>query len=386
MRNRKARYGEQKLLELIDKEMQSKSNLDYSQIKDQITIEEKKGIEKVENNKNLFIVKLKYALSIILLIVSIVTYCTICTLNNEGIFENNNQLTEILIEEFENKELVKKNSMYYYNTSLLSIITDQDKNNQYVELSISKKINSKYYCAYLDKKIIKKVNEFFNNNDISKSEDFIDLYHKSLFLGIDLILLKSYFYFNNTDIDDLSKHLKWIEYDNDLSISYEINNYQLVYLSTINKANNLFNISNNIKYNKDISVYHELDFTVKDNLIIINENECKDHIVFLCMLEDIENMKNISIKYLYSYCSEVVNIKDKQGVYINTPQWYGIYNDYVNNSQVEIIYDNSVKFSNILSQLQDYLVYKDYYKRVDDLYLERYYYYYDNIKLFLLSQ
>ena len=121
-------------------------------------------------------------------------------------------------------------------------------------------------------------------------------------------------------------------------------------------------------------------------MIIINENECKDHIVFLCMLEDIENMKNISIKYLYSYCSEVVNIKDKQGVYINTPQWYGIYNDYVNNSQVEIIYDNSVKFSNILSQLQDYLVYKDYYNSVDDLYLERYYYDYEKIKLFLLSQ
>ena len=53
MRSRKVRYGEQKLLELIDEEMEKVSNLDYSQIKEKIKIEEK-GNEKVESTTNYF--------------------------------------------------------------------------------------------------------------------------------------------------------------------------------------------------------------------------------------------------------------------------------------------------------------------------------------------
>ena len=73
MRSRKVRYGEQKLLELIDEEMEKVSNLDYSQIKEKIKIEEK-GNEKVESTTNYFLLHIKYALSIIIVIISIITY------------------------------------------------------------------------------------------------------------------------------------------------------------------------------------------------------------------------------------------------------------------------------------------------------------------------
>lgn len=387
MRNRKTRYGEQKILELIDKEMQSKSNLDYSQIKDQIIIDEKKGIEKVENNQNFIIVKLKYALSIILLIVSIVTYCTICTLNTKVIFETDYYLTDVLIEEYSKNGFYRKNENYFENTGILSIIAEHEKNEQYVELSIANNIDNKYYCAYLDKKIIKKVNDYFIEKNISNLDEFNNLYNKRLFFGIDLMLLKTYFYYKNNNINDLSKYLKWIEYDDDSFIKYEINNYQLIYFATINNVNNIVNISKDTKINKEINVYYELDFYINNNQVVIKSNDYKEKKDFLCKFSDIVDNNNISINYLFSYCSEIINCEDTLSVYINIPEWFDKYNDYIHNMYNENIKNNVKKVKFILNIIDSFkLDSKEIYDYIKEQYHDRYFYNYEKIKTHLLSQ
>ena len=208
MRDRKVRYGEQKLLELIDMEMQNMSNLDYSQIKEKIIIEEKKGVKEVESRRNVVAINIKFALSIVLLITSIVTFCTVCTLNNEIIFENNNYLTDILVEEFENYRYDKINRNYFKNTSLLSMLVNHSENAQYVELTVSQEEDNKYYCAYLDKDIIEIVNKYFCKCDIYNSEIYECLYYKNKFMDIDEMLLKICIYFDQTNINELFKHIK----------------------------------------------------------------------------------------------------------------------------------------------------------------------------------
>ena len=384
MRSRKVRYGEQKLLDLIDEEMEKVSNLDYSNIKDKIIINEEKGIKEVENKTNFIVIHLKYVLSIVLLIIGIVTYCTVCTLTNENIFEKNYYLTDVIVEEFENGNTFRTSINYYQNTNLLSVIVNDNKQVNYIELTISEETNRKYYCAYLDKDIIKKINDYFNENDIYNSKIFRELYQNSLFIGVDMMLLKTYIYYEKNNIDKLFSSIKWIEHDFNDNIQYEINNYQLIYLAINNKVKSAIDVKTNNEYTENIVIYNEIDFD--NNTILFDINEYQNRkFIYPISKSEYNIQQNISIKFLENYCAEIVYLNNISSIYINIPIWYETYIKYNDENIYFYMKDEIELVSNMLDILDDYKINEEVYKFSDDLYYNRYYYDYNKVKLFFIS-
>ena len=385
MRSRKVRYGEQKLVELIDMEMKKISNLDYSQIKEKIIINDEKGIKNVEQKRIFFVKRLKYALSIILIIVSIVTYCTICSINKEVNFETSYYLTDVLIEEFEKSNLYRKTISYFQNTNLLSVLINNNSESRKLAITLNNDYLDKYYCAYLDKEMIDKVNEYFTENNIQDTDMFKSLYQSNLFIGIDMLLLKTYIYFKNLDINKLHENINWIEYQDDKNIRYEIDNNQLIFVTIINKVNDIIDIETNNQYNVNIALYNEMNFTVKKNIVVL-KNINQQNRKFLCYFKEIEENKqlNISLKYLENYCAEIVDINESTYIYINIPKWYEIYLKTDDITLYESMQDNILMVENILNEISKYKIYEEVYYYSNSLYFNRYYYDYNKIKSFLL--
>ena len=388
MRNRKIRYGEQKLLDLIDKEMQNKTNLDFLQIKDKIIIEEDKGIRKVESKRNRLGLRLKYGMAIILLIITIIAFFTVCSINNNTVFEKNSYLSEQLIEKMADYKILKNNSSYYKNTGLLAIMANHEYNSKYIELTVSSQFDNKYYCAYIDRKIIRQVNDYYENSNLSNSEKYQYLYNNNLFIGIDDMLLKIYLYFEKLNsVGELLKYLKWVEYEDDEKIKYNIGKHQIIYLATIKKADKVLNISSNNNFSKEINIYKEVNFIVNKNIISVEQSKNNKVTKYLYKIENIDDCKSldISMMYLEQYCAEIVDINNKDCVYINIPKWYKPYINYLDSILYNDLNINLLKVKSILIALDDYKIGEKNYNFSDNLYYNQYIYEYNMIKVFLLS-
>ena len=169
-------------------------------------------------------------------------------------------------------------------------------------------------------------------------------------------------------------------------IKYVVNNYQLIYLVTINKIDSIIDIRTNNEFKRNMTVYNGMDFIVKNNLIYIDNNDHKTQ-KFLCEFNVIEEDKNININinYLKDYCAEIIYIKDYLSIAIEIPEWYKMSKKYGDIILYERIKADILKIDNILSILNKYKIHEDIYKSFSDFYVERYYYDYNKVKLFLFS-
>lgn len=397
MNNRKIQDGELKIIELIDTLVDNENCFNYSKIKSKIEQEKEKNETETNQNKSsryIYNCVTRYALSLCLCILSIISL--LLTFNNKSThtLPSNNELSEVLTNSLIEGDSKENDGKLLDSCSLYSLLLEMSESSNYLELQISYS-NKNYFVAYLSNDIIKQIDNYFTDNDIFNTKEYhnylLKINNSNHYNGYNDILVKYYYYakHNNISIDTINSNIKWIEYEYNDLIKYNISNSSVIFVCHINDVITIKDLKTNTYFNTIFKVINELTFNINSDkeYIDINNITSYENRTYLYDTKN-KNINNtyLSQSYLDNKCAEVVYKNNDTYVYGIKPYWYNFCND---NNAPDIYKDILVNYKSLYCVITSIKCYecfdeKIYNNSIQDYDIHTYYKYIDIIN-YLIS-
>lgn len=351
MSNRKIKSGEQKIINLINANVEN-VNLDYSNIRDFIVLETEKSKEET-SSRNHFYFMAKYIVACSFLFACVAIF--IFAISNHQLLINES-LTNYVMNLDQNYTYKYDNSEVFKETELYSVIDDKQtlSNTMVVEVDMPKVDKGEIYCAYLSNEMISVIENYSFDNDYLIYKDEI------LYNGIDDLLSKYYYYCHKKNIETsiINSNLKWVKFNNK-KVKSSINDSQLVFVSIIRNIEEAYDINTKQLIDVDIKCVVEVDSTnLSKNYSICNlEYNTNGGKYLFNILDDIQRKQYYSDEFFSNNSALVEKIDGKlvvKGIIPTGYKDYITYEIYKNYAPSNECYEKLTKW---LNDLEGYLLY-----------------------------
>lgn len=285
----------------IINEQTSSTNLNYNALRTKNSLEI--GEKKVEGVN--ILKKVIFKLSISFSVVMAVSLLLVIFINKPSLIK------QLYIDEglYTNISETNENKQFEPNTGIYQLFLTSEKDiSNPLEITIEKYCSQRYYCGYLDNKIIKEVNNFF---DKGIDETQYDYYKQFInFNGLDDIFIKYNYFcmFNNIDPTSEEYSIRWLKAQEDDKIKTNIKNYQLALVVESYQTLPIVSFRDSNTFNNKILVYNEVEGVVKGKTYERHNQSLVGH-KYIYLGSMYENQKSINGKYLVENSLQVEMIE-----------------------------------------------------------------------------
>lgn len=359
MKNYNKKQLEDLLIEIINENVEQ-PNLNYSSLRAKIKIETKE----TKRPKLFATYKSKLIFTCSLALIMIISIIGITTINKYSIFYQDTSLSNTLLNE---NALLDNRNNSYEGISIYNLLLNKDESSSYLVEAHLTNNESDYYCAYLSKSIINKVNSYFDKNNIEKNIDYIEYKKHTDYYGINDIFLKYSYYQKMKNIT--TDNIKWVKYSKKDEVKDVVGKYHLSLIIKIQNFKNVLDLTTKQNLSSLITVITEIDLSKEEALLEKGR-------YLINVKEKLTNDLNISSSYLSWNSALIKTFDNKDYLEGIIPLWYNIY------------LENEEEFGNNLEhvkELKDVLdliePYKSFEINIRDEVKNIYKYYYDYVSM-----
>lgn len=359
MKNYNKKQLEDLLIEIINENVEQ-PNLNYSSLRAKIKIETKE----TKKPKLFATYKSKLIFTCSLALIMIISIIGITTINKYSIFYQDTSLTSTLLNE---NTLLDNRNNSYEGISIYNLLLNKDESSSYLVEAHLTNNESDYYCAYLSKSMINKVNSYFDNNEILDSNKFLEFEKFTKYRGINDIFLKYSYYQKTKNIT--TDNIKWVKYSKKDEVKDVVGKYHLSLIIKIQNFKNIWDLTTKQNLSSLITVITEIDLSKEEALL-------EEGRYLINVKEKLTNDLNISSSYFILNSALIKTFDNKDYLEGIIPLWYNIY------------LENEEEFGNNLEhvkELKDVLdliePYKSFEINIRDEVKNIYKYYYDYVSM-----
>lgn len=367
MKNDRFKKQEDLLIDIINANVEQ-PNLSYSSLRAKINIEIKEP-KKQKLFPN-YISKLIITCSLALIIMF--TIIGITTIDKYSILYQDSAISNALLD---TTNTFKKRNNEYEGISVFNLLLNKDENSSYYLEAELLDNDSDYYCLYLDKRIINKVNQYFLENDIEESTEYINFIERIDYQGIDDLFVKYSYYRKLKKLSD--DEMKWAKYSSPNDIKNSIGKYHLVLTLFENKFDNIYDLQKKQKIETNLTVITEINLSKISDIKLMEKGR-----YLINVHKEFSKDLYISDTYLSLHSAFIKTFDEIDYLEGIIPQWYNVYLSDSKNQDWTL--EHVIDLKNLIDEISPYKSFKqNIYEEVNCKTIYKYYYDYANMKSYL---